>query len=270
MVPRRVAVALQWLYRQRSTAHRSVLTAKRPDLLRRIAARIPGAMGAGRALRRLIDPDLRTIGKLRREQAGALFQPFPTTFEDRYPELFDALAARLADIESPRVLSFGCADGAEVRSLRRWLPRAAITGIDINARAIAEARRQLARDPDPAIRFELAADVSGEAAQSYDAVLALAVFRHGELERDQPEDCAEIMPFARFAEGVAMLDRIVKPGGWLVIWNSHFRMADTPLAPAYAGQTLPWSEDAPMVLHYGPDNLRSEQPYAEVLFRKAG
>jgi SAM-dependent methyltransferase len=247
-----------------------MVTADRSDLLRRIAARIPGAMGAGRAMRRLIAPDLRAIGKLRREQPGALFQPFPTTFEDRYPELFDALAARLAHIERPRVLSFGCADGAEARSLRRWLPKAEITGIDINPRAIAEARRRLALDPDPAIRFELAADVAGEPAESYDAVLALAVFRHGELERDRPENCAAIMPFARFAGGVAMLDRIVKPGGWLVIWNSHFRLADTPLAPAYAAQTLPWSESAPMVLHYGPDDRRSEQAYAEVLFRKDG
>lgn len=218
----------------------------------------------------MLDPDLRTIERLRKRQADALFQPFPTTFEDRYPELFQALATRLSPVERPRVLSFGCADGAEVRSLRRWLPGAQITGIDINPRAIAEARRRLDAEPDPALRFELAADVKDEPAESYDAVLALAVFRHGELERDQPETCTAIMPFSRFAEGVAMLDRVVKPGGWLVIWNSHFRMADTALAPAYLAETIPWSENAPMVLHYGPDDRQSCHPYAEVLFRKAG
>lgn len=238
--------------------------------LRRIAAHIPGAMAAGRRLRRMLDPDLRAIEQLRKQQGEELFQPFPTTFEDRYPELFEALAARLADVLRPRVLSFGCADGAEVRSLRRWLPAAEITGIDINPRAIAEARRRLALDPDPAIRFELAADVAGEPAESYDAVLALAVFRHGELERDRPESCTAVMPFARFAAGVEMLDRVVKPGGWLIIWNSHFRLADTALAPAYTAETLRWSESVPMILHYGPDDRRSDEPYAEILFRKPG
>lgn len=245
------------------------MTADRLEPLRRMARQIPGAMALGRRVRQWIDPDLRTIERLRREQAGALFQPFPTTAEDRYPDLFDALALRLAGIARPRVLSFGCADGSEVRSLRRWLPDAEIVGFDINPRAIAEARRRLDHDPDPAIRFELAGDPSGEPAESFDAILALAVFRHGQLEQTAPGSSCEIMPFARFEHGVAMLDRLVRPGGWLAVWNSHFRFADTALAKGYRAESLAWSERDPLTLLYGTNDQRLSEPYAEVLFRKS-
>ena len=89
------------------------------DPLRRLARRLPGALAASRWLHRRIDPELRTIERLRRFAPAALLQPFPDTFDDRYPELFAALADRLQGIERPCVLSFGCSDGAELRSLRR-------------------------------------------------------------------------------------------------------------------------------------------------------
>lgn len=238
------------------------------ERLRRIARRVPGAMALGRGLRRLADPDLRTIERLRRNRGDTLFQPFPTTSEDRYPELFAALAERLAAIGRPRILSFGCADGSEVRSLRRWFPDAEITGIDINPRAIGHARRLLERAPDPAVRFICAADAGAEPAGSYDAVLAMAVFRHGELERDVPESCAAILPFSRFAAGVAMLDRVLRPGGWLALWNAHYRFADTMTAQGYDAETLPFAEAEPQVLLYGPDDRRLDADYAYVLFRK--
>lgn len=256
------------LYRHAPAPHRTTVDNDRLDPLRRVARRIPGAMALGRGLRRLIDPDLRTIERLRREQAAALFQPFPTTAEDRYPEFFAALAERLADIPRPRILSFGCADGAEVRSLRRYLPSAEIVGYDINPRAIAEARRRLALAPDPEMRFELAADPSAEPAERFDAVLAMAVFRHGELEHAKPASSRDIMPFARFEQGVAMLDRLVRRGGWLAIWNSHFRFGDTALAPAYEAEATPWSEGKPLTLLYGPENQRLAASYADMLFRK--
>lgn len=224
-------------------------------------------MALGRAVRRMADPGLRSIEAARRNPAT--FQPFPTTAEDRYPALFDALAERLAPLESACVLSFGCSDGAEVRSLRRWLPGAEIVGIDVNARSIALARRHLDQCPDPRIRFEHAGDTSDFPDGAFDAILAMAVFRHGVLEAERPDSCAQVLPFARFAQGLAGLDRCLRPGGWMAVWNAHFRFADTPLAPGYEAQALPWSRSAPMELLYGPDDRRIVgEPYAQVLFRK--
>jgi SAM-dependent methyltransferase len=241
---------------------------ERLDPLRRLAGRIPGLATAARWLRRLADPELRQIERLRSNRAGELFQPFPTTSEDRYPELFDELARRLSTIERPRILSFGCADGSEVRSLRRVMPGADLIGIDINPRAIAAARAKLAETPDRMIRYECAADLSGEAAGSFDAVLALAVFRHGELERDQPDSCAATLAFSRFEDGVAMLDRVLRPGGILAIWNAHYRMRDTSLAGNYASESLAFTREDPLTLLYGPDNRKIDGPYDEILFTR--
>lgn len=232
--------------------------------VRRIAQGVPGAMALGRALRRMVDPGLREIHRLQRQDAARVLQPFPDTFEERYPQLFDALAERLADVPKPRILSFGCSSGAEVRSLRRRLPDARIVGLDLNRRMIAQAR---AADPDPRSDYRLAdAPQPGE---QFDAVLAMAVLRHGALEAERPDSCHAILPFARFAETVAQLDRHLAPGGWLALYHAHFRFRDTPTARHYAADPLRMTDHAPQTLLYGPDDqLLRGMVEPTVLFRK--
>lgn len=227
------------------------------------ARRTPGAPQIGRLIKRMFDADLRAVHRVR-ATPGA-FQPWPQTGENRYPQLFDALAQRLAPLPAPRILSFGCSTGEEVRALRRRLPHARITGIDINPRAIAKAR---AADDHPLSGYRHAA--APDPADRFDAVLALAVLRHGDLEAFQPDDCSAIMPFARFAEGVAMLDACLADGGWLAVFNAHFRFCDTPLAARYAADPFRMTDaNTPPDVIWGADNRRIHgQPYAQVLFRK--
>lgn len=253
----------------RRSATTIVMERDRLDPLRRLAGHIPGMMAVGRWLRRRLDPELRTIARLRERQGDALFQPFPTTAEDRYPDLFAALAERLSGLPRPRILSFGCADGSEIRSLRRVIPCAEIVGIDINPRAIAAAQDRLITEPDPLTSFRCAPAADPARDGTFDAVLALAVFRHGELERDQPESCSGILPFARFEQGVAMLDGVLRPGGILALWNGHFRFADAAMAGRYSAEALPWTRSDPLTLLYGRDDLCIEGVYSEVLFTKA-
>lgn len=228
-------------------------------------------MRLGRWLHRWLDPELRAIVKLRRRAPAGLLQPFPDTFEDRYPEVFAALADRLRSIERPRVLSFGCSDGAELRSLRRYLPQAELIGIDLNPRALGRAQARLAKQPDASMRYCLAGDTSDEPRESFDAILALAVLRHGELEAIGPADCTAVLPFAQVAVALADLDTRLKPGGWLAVWHAHFRVRDAPATAAYEAETLPFSTSDPLDLLYGSDNLRLEGVTStEVLFRKPG
>lgn len=242
------------------------MTAKPPrlDRLSRIARGIPGAVALVRLVRRQVDPHLREIHRLRRTQRDLLYQPFTDTSDERYPALFDAIAARLNHLDAPRLLSFGCSSGAEVRALRRRLPLAQIVGIDLNRRMIAAAR---AADPDPHSDYRCAGRPDPD--ERFDAILALAVFRHGELEADRPAQCTRILPFARFAEGVAAIDACLAVGGLLAIWNAHFRLADTDLAGRYEPIAVDMNGCAPQVLLYGPDDHRlvgaSE---ARALFRK--
>lgn len=232
--------------------------------VRRIARGIPGAMAMGRALRRMVDPGLREIHRLQQQESARVLQPFPDTFEDRYPQLFDALVERLAHVPQPRILSFGCSSGAEVRSLRRRLPDARIVGLDLNRRMIAQAR---AADPDPRSDYRLADAPLPE--EQFDAVLAMAVLRHGVLEAERPDSCSDVLPFARFAETMARLDRHLAPGGWLALYHAHFRFRDTPTARHYAADPLRMTDHAPQTLLYGPDDrqLRGMVEPA-VLFRK--
>lgn len=238
--------------------------ADRFDPLRRVARRIPGGMALARRARRLLDPDLRTVERLRRAHSGELFQPFPSTFDERYPQLFDGLAERLSALTDPVILSFGCSSGEEVLALRRRMPHARIVGIDLNPRMIARAR---AADSHALSDYRVAGAPLPH--ERFDAVLALAVFRHGVLEAEQPESCAAVLPFARFAAGIAMLDAVLEPGGWLALWYGHFRFGDTPTAAGYDADPLRMTDRGSLDLLWGPDDRRLHGvTEATPLFRK--
>jgi len=237
--------------------------ADRFEPLRRIARLVPGGMALGRWLRRLADPELREIYRLQ-GQEPALLQPFPDTAEERYPDLFDALAERLAALPAPRILSFGCSSGAEVRALKQRMPGARIVGLDLNRRALARARAA-----DPQGDYRLAG--TPQPGERFDAVLAMAVLRHGALEADRPDSCAAIMPFARFAEAAAMLDAALEPGGWLALGNAHFRFEDAPRAADYTADPASFGALSAPDLLYGPDDRRIAAPgLVAVLWHKRG
>lgn len=175
-------------------------------------------------------------GGERREAAVAmllrpdnLFQPYTTTSANRYPEEFAAVRRELDGV-APRILSFGCASGDELLSLREDFPDARIHGIDINPLAVRAARKRVRGDR--AITVAKGADASAEQPSSYDVVLALAVFRHGALKQ-APPSCADRLRFADFERTVAGLSACLRPGGLLVIRHANFRFTDCAVAAGY-------------------------------------
>jgi SAM-dependent methyltransferase len=198
---------------------------------------------------------------------GGLLQPATVTSPERHPELFDSVGELLAELASPAILSFGCSTGEEVFSLAQRFPFATVRGIDINPACIRAARHRLAAHPDPRLGFVRAASASSEAPHSYDAIFALSVLRHGRLDAEAPDDCSAILPFARFAAAVAALDACLKPGGLLIVWGSHFRFADLPLAIGYEVILSRAAKSRTPV--YGPDNRRLAYCGTEdIIFRK--
>ena len=166
-----------------------------------------------------------------RRPAG-LFQHRSVTMPDRYPAIFAFVRGRLADRPEPRLLSFGCATGEEVFSLRRYFPNALIKGIDINPANIADCRtRHRALGANPALVFETSASAKNEAAGSYDAVFCMAVFVRWALKENRAvATCAPHLFFGDFTRTVAELAACVRPGGLLVLRHSMFRFADTDSA----------------------------------------
>jgi SAM-dependent methyltransferase len=163
-----------------------------------------------------------------------LFQPYSTTFDDRYPDLFTLARTLAGDGPDRRILSFGCSTGEEVFSLRRYFPQASIVGVDINPRRIRLARRNLRRaGGNTRIAFAVANSAEHLEAASFDAIFCLAVFRHEKLKNGPAVRCDPLIHFADFERAVTDLARCLRPGGLLVLRNSYFRFRDTLIAERF-------------------------------------
>jgi hypothetical protein len=158
-----------------------------------------------------------------------LFQPHATTAVNRYDDEFDALATSITS-DAPRILSFGCSSGEELFSLHEHFPAATIHGIDVNPLAVRTARKRIrAAGLGAQLTAAKGGDADAERPRSYDAVLALAVFRHGDLNGG-PARCDPTLQFANFERTVSRLADCVRGGGVFVIRHANFRFSDCAVA----------------------------------------
>jgi SAM-dependent methyltransferase len=199
---------------------------------------------------------------------AGLFQPITSTSSDRYPGIFEFLREQIRDAPETRILSFGCSTGEEVFSLRRYFPTSTLIGIDINRYNIAVCQKRLRRLNDTGIRFLKAGSTAEEASASFDAILAMAVFRHGKLNQSPPPPaCDPRILFADFESAVTDFTRCLKPNGFLVIHNAMFRFSDAAVSRLY----LPIPREGHCIegpLYDSNNRLLSEQRYPFVVFRK--
>lgn len=223
---------------------------------------IPSISGAFRAFMHH-----RRAARLARDRPDNLFQPFNDTQEDRYPAIFRFVREALGDGAGRRLLSFGCATGEEVFTLRRYLPAAAIKGIDIDPRNIAAcmARRDAVGDAN--IEFATSHATAHEPAASYDAIFCMAVLRHGRLAAEQPDRCDHIIRFADFAATVADFARCLKPGGLFIQRFSNFRFADAPVSAGF-DPLLRLPLGARQILYDGENRRLPPGGTEDVVFRK--
>lgn len=217
------------------------------------------------------DPAYRWVKLLAWFGRAGMFQPFSVTWEDRYPQIFEHVREALGERQDLRLLSFGCATGEEVFTLRRYFPAARIKGIDINSAAVATARERLAAAPEPRIEFVEGSSVADEAPGTYDAIFCMAVLRDGRLGSAPPR-CDPRLRFADFERTSADLARALKPGGLLALRHSNFRFCDTSAARDFeTGLAVPFPADARSTPIYGPDNrLVPGAVYLDCVFVKRG
>ena len=199
-----------------------------------------------------------------------LYQPWGTTSDDRYPQIFKHVRDQIGDGANVRILSFGCSTGEEVFSLRRYFPQAAIVGFDINRHNIAVCRRRQRKSGDDRMAFATSGSTAAESDASFDAIFAMAVFRHGSLNSSPPPpECDPILTFADFEQSVTDLARALKPRGLLIIRNAMFRFADTQVAGEF--ETVLSVKEDPPGPQYGRDNrILPDEDYPDTIFRKIG
>ena len=197
------------------------------------------------------------------------FQPYGYTLPDRYPWLFGFAREVLQEVAAPRLLSFGCSTGQEVVSLRCYLPDAVLKGVDIDARNIAACGAQPLLQGDPAMDFEVAADVAGEPSEAYDAAFCLAVLCHGDLATERAQRSEPLMRFDDFERIVTDLARCVKPGGYLFLHTTNYRFVDTAIAGAFDVVLEAKPEQMASDPHFDASNrLMPGERYLPVGFRK--
>jgi 2-polyprenyl-3-methyl-5-hydroxy-6-metoxy-1,4-benzoquinol methylase len=231
-------------------------------------SRPPRAVRVARTLwRLLVDRSYRHMMSLFWWQPTGVIQPFNDTATDRYPRIFRFVRDVLGPQNELKILSFGCSTGEEVFSLRRYLPRATIKGVDINPGNIAIARQRLRENPDPLLSFEVARSTAAEPAAAYDVIFCMAVLRHGSLGRRGVTRCDHLIRFEDFATRVADFSRCLKPGGLLVIRHSNFRLCDARAGAAFETVLrVPTNGRTPL---FGPDNrLMAGADYPDTVFRK--
>jgi hypothetical protein len=141
---------------------------------------------------------------------------------DRYPALFSVAQARVAQrgVEQPRVLSFGCSNGDELLTIRKYFPTAHIFGCDIDLTAAA-ARTDLPGTIFPSTRDEIAKR------GPFDVIFANSVLCH------HAKQLPSAFPFAEYVELARMLHESLAPGGLLCIFNASYLFSELPFADDY-------------------------------------
>lgn len=181
---------------------------------------------AGRLVRRLVDRREHGRWLTRWLSRSAIHQDVTETWPDRYPRLFAAAQALLGPVEAHAILSFGCANGAEVVSLRRYFPNAMITGAELNRVELAACRR-LPADPRAAFIRSTRAGIAAHG--PYDAIFCMAVLqrRPHAVEQAGRTDISSHYPFARFDDEIGFLAAQLRPGGLLIVEHSQYRVEDS-------------------------------------------
>jgi SAM-dependent methyltransferase len=232
----------------------------------RLRSRIKGARKRGASWVRLLDfvrqlptSDGRSRLWTRIVHQRQVHQTTTFTAGDRYPELFD-LAAALAP-GATRILSFGCSTGEELVSLRQRFPHVQIVGAEINPRARRLASRKAAADAGTEV-------VSPpQIAGPFDLIFALAVLQRephkiGEME---VRNIAAHYPFARFDAVVVQLTRLLRPGGYLCVCHSQYRVEDSSAVPMLEAISASPAMTGPL---FAPAGDRLDAPIARTMFRR--
>lgn len=164
--------------------------------------------------------------------------------------IFGAMTKRVAISDTTSILSFGCSYGDEVRSIRSYFDKPQIHGVDINREIINQNREKF---KDPRITFHKSNEMTNVDVQ-FDIVFAMSVLcRHPDSENFQ---------FDKFDELLKTINRYVKPGGYIVLYNAKYHLMDSSIATRYIPIEDSYKVSNDCVVKHTPLNVVTESgPY---------
>jgi hypothetical protein len=220
----------------------------------------------GRGVRSFLKADYRSVVATSLFHAEQLHQSTTLTWEDRYPRIFEACRGQLGDTAG-RILSFGCSTGEEVVTLRRYFPRARITGAEINRRALAVCR---GRRLDDRIAFVRSCADEIVPHGPFDAIVCMAVLQRTPhtVIADGRANIDGLYPFWKFRDQVEQFDSWLTTGGLLVLHHTHYAFEDLPLSARY--QALSVANAGAIGPRFSADgSRRPDGPYASIFAKVA-
>lgn len=159
-------------------------------------------------------------------------QTTPATALNRFPVIFSACKEYFKDSKDIRILSFGCATGEEVITLRYYFPDATIIGAEVNKYCLEVCNR---RRLDEKMIFIDSTDEEIAKNGPYDVIFCMAVFQRTpeQITLDGVKNIKRIYPFEKFEKQVCKLDQQLNENGLLVVHYSQYDFADTRIAGRY-------------------------------------
>lgn len=179
-----------------------------------------------------IDAQYRSVLFLKLFRSRDLHQTTVLTCIDRYPGIFAACKRYFGDKADLNILSFGCATGEEVLTLRHYFPSAIITGAEINGRSLAQCRRLAV---DHRINFVRSDPDAIRRRAPFDAIFCMAVLQRTPhiVEEQRIKSLKRIYPFEKFDRQVSQFDRLLKTRGLLVLHHTQYFFREASVATNY-------------------------------------
>jgi len=221
-----------------------------------------------KVLRIVHEAEYRSLIRLRIFHGEAVHQIVNSSGMDRYPEIFAACRGYLSTRDAPlRILSFGCATGEEVFTLRRYFPEAELIGVDINPWNLKIGRQ---RNSDSKIHFMKPENLH-KFGEFFDAIFCMAVLQRSENNQPDVSNCWRSYPFDKFEEQVYRLDGMLSVGGLLIIEHTNYRFCDVGFSNRFS--VIPLDSDylnnKSRTVHFDRTGKRlSDQRYGEIIFEK--
>lgn len=189
-----------------------------------------------------------------------------TTEYNRYPELFAEIKRYSKSFGDATfvILSYGCSTGEECFTLKSYFPKSRIIGVDINKSNLKKADR---RNTYPNVKFMLSTEENIFREGKYHLIFCLSVLCRWE-DTKFVTNCRDIYPFEKFQETLIQLSEKLLPGGFLIIYNSNFRLEDTVLAESYEIKTTPTVPHSGFVYKFDSQNNRLAETHANCIYQK--
>lgn len=192
-------------------------------------------------------------------------QIYTNTQYDRYPDIFGYLSLLLSG--KGKIMSFGCSYGYEIYTLaQKYFHDSEFHGVDINNDVLCQAYFLNIRHNTTETFFHLGLNSPSLDGHAFDCIFAMSVLCKWPETRDKL-NISDIFSFNTFNDILFELDKKLKIGGYIVIYNANYIFEESNIYYKYTPIECQ-NFDSGFVQKYDCDGNRHKDIINHVIFRK--